>query len=107
MDTFFKQRQEGADTVIEFVTESLMNPLEVDRISQGLHTASDQPRPHMVLDFNRVRYLSSPAIGMLLSLRKKVAAIEGGTLVLSGVGPELMQLLKITNLHRAFTIRPK
>jgi anti-anti-sigma factor len=107
MEDFFIERQDGPVTFIQFVNESLMNTQEIERISQSLCNKIDVDLHHqLVLDFVRVRYLSSSAIGMLLSLKKKVSKVAGGKLILVGVGPELLQLLKIANLHKVLTINP-
>lgn len=106
MDAFFSQRREGPFTVIDFQTESLMNHADLERIGQALYRLIDEEHHKQVLlDFTRVRFLSSQAIGILLTLNKKLAQVEGGKLVLCGVGPSLMELLKITRLNRVFTIR--
>ena len=105
MEPFFTERQDGTTTIVVFQTESLMNHLELERIGQGLSALVDEGRRHqLLLDFTKVRYLSSQAIGVLLSLHKKIAQVRG-SLVLCGVGPELMDLLRITRLNRMFTIR--
>jgi anti-anti-sigma factor len=84
-----------------------MNPQEIDRIGTSLYNKVEEDHRHqIVLDFIRVRYLSSSAIGMLLNLKKKIAKSPNGKLVLVGVGPELLQLFKIANLHKIFTINP-
>jgi anti-anti-sigma factor len=104
VDDIFTHRQDGPVTVITFTTESLMSATEMDRISAGLTAVVEGGGPRFLLDCTKLRYLSSQAIGMLLGIRKKVGAIKGGKLVLRGVGPQLMELLKITNLHRMFTM---
>ncbi len=104
MEPFFTERQDGTVTVITFTTESLMNSGELERIGDGLGRAVEAGGPGLLLDCTRVRYLSSQAIGMLLGLRKKVTQKGGGKLVLRGVGPQLMELLRIASLHRVFTI---
>jgi hypothetical protein len=47
-------------------------------------------------------------IGILLTLNKRLAAIPGGaaSLVLCGVGPRLLDLLKISKLDRLLAIKP-
>ena len=107
MDAFFTQRQEGPFTVVDFQTESLMNQSDLERIGQALYRLIDEEdRKQLLLDFTRVRFLSSQAIGILLTLNKKLGQIEGGKLVLCSVGPQLLELLKITRLNRVLTIRP-
>lgn len=106
---FYTVREAGKHTVVEFQTPSLMNPLELERIGAGLFRLVDEEkRERLVLDFTKVQYLSSQAIGIILTLNKKLSGTSAGgqNLVLCGVGPQLMQLLKITRLDRILTIKP-
>ena len=108
MDDFYTLRQSGKHTVVEFQTPSLMNPQDLERIGAQLFGMVDEEkRTHVVLDFGKVKYLSSQAIGIILTLNKKLSGGSGGgdNLVLCGVGPQLMQLLKITRLDRILTIK--
>jgi anti-anti-sigma factor len=108
MDDFYTVRQSGKHTVIEFQTPSLMNPQDLERVgSQLFSMVDDEKRTHVVLDFGKVKYLSSQAIGIILTLNKKLTggSAGGDGLVLCGVGPQLMQLLKITRLDRILTIK--
>ena len=91
--------------VVEFQTSSLTNASELERLSTALDIlAGEQANGHILLDFTRVEYLSSQAIGMVVGLHKKVSGVAGGKLVLCGVGPQLMQLLKITRLDRLLKV---
>ena len=109
MDDFYTVRQSGKHTVIEFQTPSLMNPQDLERVgSQLFRMVDEEKRTRVVLDFGKVKYLSSQAIGIILTLNKKLTggAAGGEGLVLCGVGPQLMQLLKVTRLDRILTIKP-
>ena len=109
MNDFYTVRQAGKHTVVEFQTPSLMNPQELERVGSQLFAMVDEEkRDHVVLDFAKVKYLSSQAIGIILTLNKKLTGGSSGgdNLVLCGVGPQLMQLLKITRLDRILTIKP-
>ena len=66
----------------------------------------DEDRRKLLLDFERVQYLSSQAIGIILTLNKKLSSLKYNKLVLCGVGAKLMELLKITRLDRILTIKP-
>ena len=97
----------GNTTVVEFTTASLMDPIQLELMAQELYQLVDeQDRRHIVLDFERVQYLSSQAIGMLLGMQKKLAALKNSRLILCGVGPRLLELLKITRLDRMLTVKP-
>lgn len=94
-------------TVVEFRNASLMDPVELENIGQALYRlvdAEDQRR--IVLDFEKVQYLSSQAIGIVLTMNKKLSALKNSKLVLCGIGPRLQELLKITRLDRLLTIKP-
>jgi anti-anti-sigma factor len=109
MDSFYTVRQSGDYTIVEFQTPSLMNPMELERIGAGLFKLIEDDKPdRVVLDFTKVRYLSSQAIGIVLTLNKNLTGTSAGgkNLVLCGIGPQLMQLLKVTRLDRILTIRP-
>jgi anti-sigma B factor antagonist len=107
MDSYYTIRHEGEKTVVQFQTESLMNPLDLERISTNLSSLVEgEKRHHLVLDFTPVKYLSSQAIGLLVSLQRRLAAHKPGSFILCGVGPQLLQLLKITRLDRILTIKP-
>ena len=97
----------GDTTVVEFTTSSLMDPIQLELMATGLYQLVDeQDRRHIVLDFERVQYLSSQAIGMLLGMQKKLAGLKNSKLILCGVGPRLLELLKITRLDRMLTVKP-
>lgn len=99
--------QVGNFTVVEFCVVSLMDPQVLDRIGQELYSLVDeQDRRWLILDFERVQFLSSQAIGIVLMLNKKLSTLKRSRLVLCGVGPRLMELIKITQLDRILTIKP-
>jgi anti-sigma B factor antagonist len=103
----YTTQQIGDYTVIEFRTPSLMDPLVLEDIGKSLYRLVDEEdRRMMILDFERVQYLSSQAIGIILTLNKKLTALPKNSLVLCGVGPKLMELLKITRLDKVLKVTP-
>ena len=94
-------------TIIEFRNPSLMDPVELEQIGQSLYRLIDaEDRRKIILDFEKVQYLSSQAIGIVLTMNKKLAHLSNSKLVLCGVGARLQELLKITRLDRLLTIKP-
>lgn len=94
-------------TVVEFRNASLMDPVELEQIGQSLYKLVDeQDKRKIVLDMEKVQYLSSQAIGVVLTLYKKLGALKNSKLILCGVGPKLAELLKITRLDRMLVIKP-
>ena len=107
MERFFTTREQDGHTVIEFETDALMNPLELEQVGQALYKVVDAGASHRYrLEFGKVQYLSSQAIGVILTLNKKLSAFKDHALVLTGVGPQVLQMLKITRLDKLLTIQP-
>jgi anti-sigma B factor antagonist len=103
----FTVQQVEKFTVVEFKNPSLMDPLELEAIGQQLYKLVDeQDKRKIILDFEKVQYLSSQAIGIVLTMNKKLGGLANSKLILCGVGPRLLELLKITRLDRLLTIKP-
>ncbi len=93
--------------VIEFKTASLMDPLELEKIGQQLyHLVDAEDNRRVIMDFEKVQYLSSQAIGIVITMHKKLNSLKNSKLVLCAVNPKLMELIKITRLDRILTIKP-
>src|SRR5215207_6905274 len=107
MSTHFTVQPFDKFSVVEFRTPSLMDPLVLESIGQELYRLVDaEDRRKLVLDFERVEYLSSQAIGIILTLNKKLGSLKNSKMILCGVGPKLMELLRITRLDRILTVKP-
>jgi len=107
MSPHFTVNQIQKATVVEFRTNSLMDSLVLQEIADHLYKLVDEEdRRSIVLDFEKVQYLSSQAIGIVLSMHKKLAQLRNSRLILCGVGPKLMELMKITRLDKVLTIKP-
>jgi anti-sigma B factor antagonist len=107
MSVPFNVQQVEKATVVEFTTASLMDPIQLEATASALvKLVDEQDRRILVIDFERVQFLSSQAIGILLTLNKKLAALKGSKFILCGVGPRLQELLRITRLDRVLTLKP-
>ena len=103
----FKLTEYDGWIIVTFLTESLMEPAALQRIAMALYPIVDEHgHRRVILDFRNVQYLSSQAIGILLTMHKKLATVTGGQFVLCGVGDKLLQLLKLTRLDRLLKIVP-
>ena len=97
----------GQVMIVEFKQPSLMDPIILEAAGKRLNQLVDEEdRRKIVLDFERVQYLSSQAIGILLSLKKKLDALPHSKLILCGVQPRLGELLRITRLDKVLTMKP-
>ena len=61
-------------------------------------------RRSIVLNFTNVEFLSSAALGKLITLDRKVKAHQG-RLKLSNIRPEILEVFQITKLNKVFDIR--
>jgi anti-sigma B factor antagonist len=94
-------------TVVEFRIPSMMDPVQLEMIQQQLFKLVDEEdRRLMILDFSKVEFLSSQAIGIVIGLNRRLAALPHSKLLLCGINGKLMQLLKITRLDRVLTVKP-
>src|SRR3954471_11062260 len=107
MSNIFQKSQIGEFTVIEFMTPSLMDPVVLENAAQALYKIIDEEdKRKIVMDFEKVQYLSSQAIGIVLAMHKKLNSLKNSRLILCSVGPKLMELIKLTRLDRLLTIKP-
>ena len=92
--------------VVEITTPSLMEPMELDALAADLYRLVDeQDGRRLLVDFGKVQYISSQAIGILAKLHKKTAALKGGLLVLCNLSPRLLELLKIVRFDKLIAIK--
>lgn len=93
--------------VVEFRTASLMDPVHLEEIGRCLyHLVDAQDQRKIILDFEKVQYLSSQAIGIVLNMNKKLMTLKNSKMILCGVQGRLMELIKITRLDKILTIKP-
>jgi len=90
--------------VATFVDAHIRDLPQIEQIVQQLYDLVEhQDCRKVVIDFAKVQTFSSQALGILLTLDKKLAAIKG-KLVLCGVRPEIIRLFEIARLHKHFKI---
>jgi anti-sigma B factor antagonist len=94
-------------TVVEFRTPNLMDPPALESIQSDLVKLVEvEDRRHIVLDFEKVQYVSSQAIGIVIHMNRKLSALPHSKLVLCSVPAKIMELLKILRLEKLLKIVP-
>ncbi len=94
----------GAVTVARFLDKKILDEANIDKIGQELFGLVDEDgRTKIILDFALVEYLSSAALGKLITMHKKVAA-AGGTCALCNIQRDILDVFKITQLHRVLML---
>lgn len=93
-------------TVVDFQEARLLEAHQIEAIGTALYELTDKmDRKKIILDFGKVQFLASAAIGMLMTLHKKSSAIKG-TFVIAGLKPELMKVFEIMRLTKIFHFAP-
>jgi anti-anti-sigma factor len=93
-------------TVVTFTDTSLLEAAQIEQIARELyHLADQQNKQKIILDFSKVKTMSSQGIGVLLNLSKKLAGIKGA-LALCAVRPEIKKIFSITGLDKQFAFHP-
>jgi len=94
-------------TIVEFRTSTLMDPPVLEGIQNDLvRLVEEEDRRQVVLDFEKVQYVSSQAIGIIIQMNKKLKALKYSMLVLCSVPPKIMEVLKILKLDKLLKIVP-
>lgn len=93
-------------TVVKFVDKKILDEGNIQIIGNQLFGLVDEDhRGKIVLDFSNVEYLSSAALGKLITMDKKVKAAKG-KLRLCNIRADILEVFKITRLDKLFTIFP-
>lgn len=89
-------------TVVMFRSGSILDSASIDAIARELYMLVDEKAVRkLVLDFEKVQFLSSQALGMLITLKKKSDEIDGQVLI-AGMKPDLKRVFKIMKLQKLF-----
>jgi anti-sigma B factor antagonist len=107
MNPYLTVYREGKLTVVEIRTISLMDPPVLDEIHASLmHLIEEEDRRRIVLDLERVQFISSQALGTIITAQRRLHALRHSSLVLCGVNDRLMELFRITKLDKVLKISP-
>ncbi len=99
-----KIKRTGDVSIVQFADRKILEELSIHEIGEELGAlAESQPKVKLLLDFGNVDHLASAALGMLITLHKKVQE-RSGTLKLSNINRQIYQVFKITRLNRVFEI---
>lgn len=95
----------GDVSVVRFRDQKILDDLNIQELGRELAQLVEvEGRTRVLLNFSAVEFLSSAALGKLITLDKKVKAVNG-TLKLCHIQPEIYEVFAITKLNRLFDIR--
>jgi anti-sigma B factor antagonist len=96
----------GDVTVVNFVDKKILDEQNIQIIGEQLFDLVDnQGKKKLLLNFGNVEFLSSAALGKLITLNKKVQT-SGGKLVMCKIAREIHEVFEITKLDKLFKIYP-
>jgi len=94
----------GDVTVVQFVDRKILDESNIQDLGRELfHLVEEEGRKKIVLNFSNVEFLSSAALGKLITLDKK-SKKSGGSLKFSNIRPEIYEVFAITRLNKLFSI---
>jgi anti-sigma B factor antagonist len=95
----------GDVTVVNFTDRKILDEQNIQIIGDQLFSLVDElGRRKLLLNFGNVEYLSSAALGKLITLNKKVQS-AGGRLILCNIDPQIYEVFEITKLNKILDIR--
>ena len=90
--------------VVSFLTSQVLDELNVQQLGQELTDLVEKRyMTKMVINFTKIRFLSSAVLGKLISLNKKINS-EKGRLAFCCINADIMQVFKITRLDKLIAI---
>jgi anti-sigma B factor antagonist len=94
----------GDVTVVGFVDKRILDEQNIQIIADQLFgIVDDQQCRKLLLNFENVEYMSSAALGKLITLHKKLTTVKG-KLALCGISPQIVEVFAITKLDKIFKI---
>src|SRR5262249_911747 len=94
----------GDVTVVNFTDRKILDEQNIQIIGEQLFSLVDEAgRRESLLNFGKVKNLSSAALAKLITLNKKLQQV-GGRLILCNIDPQIREVFEITKLNKLFTI---
>lgn len=100
-----KVNESGGVSVVTFSDSKIIDEDEIQELGQELYDLVERDgRRKFILNFSSVEFLSSAALGKLISFEKKVSTNDGD-LILTNIRPEIYEVFAITKLTKLFQIK--
>ena len=95
----------GDVTVVKFLDKKILDEAGIQELGAELFALVEHDnRKSIVLNFSNVDFLSSAALGKLITLDRKVKTAKG-RLKMCLIRPEILEVFQITKLNKVFDIR--
>jgi anti-sigma B factor antagonist len=95
----------GDVSIVRFLDKKILDEASILELGTELFGLVEQDnRKSLLLNFSGVEFLSSAALGKLITLDRKVKTAKG-RLKMSNIRPEILEVFQITKLNKVFDIR--
>ena len=95
----------GDVTIVRFLDKKILDEAGIVELGAELFGLVEQDnRKSLLLNFVGVEFLSSAALGKLITLDRKVKSHKG-RMKMSNIRPEILEVFQITKLNKIFDIR--
>ena len=95
----------GDATVVRFVDHKILDEATIQELGAELISLVEKENyKKIILNFENVEFLSSAALGKLITMEKKSKS-AGAALRLSNIRPEIYEVFAITKLNKLFDIK--
>lgn len=88
---------------LRLLTAKILDELQIRNIEKQICSLIEAGAKKMVLDFTNVDYLSSSALGMLITVKKRLAENKG-EIKLCAIKDKIFEVFKLTGLNKLFEI---
>lgn len=97
--------ENGTDvTIVTFEEETILEDQQIRKLERALlPVIRDNQQKRLVLNFAKVKFMSSAFLGLLVKIHKRVVE-AGGHLQLYNLDPKIQKVFEITQLVRVFDI---
>ena len=98
-------KEVGDITLVTFVDKHIVDEVSIQIIGEQLLGIVDEVRRrNILLDFGQVEFISSPVLGKLIALQKKLQTVEGH-LALCNLNSDIYEVFIRTSLESFFDIQ--
>jgi anti-sigma B factor antagonist len=95
----------GEVTVVTFTDKKILDEASIQELGAELFALVEHDnRKSMLLNFSNVEFVSSAALGKLITLDRKMKSAKG-RLKMCNIRPEIFEVFQITKLNKVFDIR--
>ena len=96
----------GDVSVVKFRDRKILDEAAIQELGSELFALVEvDNRKTIHLDFEGVEFLSSAALGKLITFDRKVKTSKG-RLKMCGIAPGILEVFQVTKLNKVFDIRP-